>query len=453
MKKFAAFLFIFLFAFLPFGVFAEEGEEPSYVVNKNKNPMTITLWGADEYTYAFELTKEFQELTSDFIQGEEVYDEGSEEYYDTSVAGRKCFSLTAQKAGFYAVIYDNDDSVVEKCEIRKADEDKTEGLFKEKIEILDESNLVCGTVFKMKESEKQYVFIDETNEGSYSLKYAYLGNKIVSAQTAGPLVYDYDTYLAEGYEGDESFPVIEMYPNVNLEFSSGERVKISSFVQTKDLRTSGTIDAEIPVFDEKFPIKVSYIKAEDFAISLSLPDGFSPSCVISYDGIISDYTYPEYVMMKTADGEELKAKRNDSFVLSNGRSYDLWTEYSTEEEGVLTNTVQFYYTLNGISENEIEVTPHCKSIKDTCKDVLRNTKRDMKLGAKILKGEAEDRTTRDGIFNIVSFPHQIVRAIRYYNLFGRYLDGTAILLASVSPLILLTAVVILIVKIKKAKKK
>lgn len=454
MKKAFVLLFVFLFALMPLTAFAENGEEPSYVENKGKNPMTITLWSCDEYTYAFELTTEFQSLTSDYIQGEEVYDEGSEEFIDTSVIGRKCFGITAEKAGYYGIVFENPDSVVETCSVHKADDDNFEGIFKDRIEIIDENNFFYGIVFNMKANEKEYAFIDEIANGNYSVKYVYFGDKIVSAETDGPLVYEYDTYSAEGYEGDECFPVTEMYPNVNIKFSSGKTAKICTMVQTRDTKTSGTVDAEIPVFDEKFPIKVSYIKAEDLVTSISLPDGFEPNCVISYDGVVSDYTYPDYILVKPKNGEAFKAQRNDHMVLSNGRSYDLWTEYYIEEEGVLTNEISFSYSLNGISENEIKVTPETKSVFVTFKEVLKNSKANIKIGIKILKGKAGDWTKEDGYRFITSYPTQMKNAVKYYAFFGEYFSAAVMFLIAVLPLILLAVLIIIILlKVKKKRKK
>lgn len=452
MKKFASFLFVVLFAVFSLNAFAVDGEEPSYIENKDKNPMTITLWSTDEYTYAFDLTEEFQTVKSSYVQGEEVYNEASEETDDTSVTGRKCFGLNAEKGGYYAVVYEGPVSIVSNTEVRKAEDDKTEGLFKEKAEIFNEKNYTCGIIFKMKANEKEYVLADETAEGEYSVKYIYLGEKILSAECAGPLIYEYDTCNAEAYENDKPIPVVEMYPFVNVQFSSGEAVIIQPFVQAKNAEPEKDASAEITVFGEKYPVTISFVKMADMVKEIALPDGFKPACTINFDGVITNYKYPEYVAVKLTNGETIKAKRNESVVLPNGRSYDLWAEYDTAEEGVLTNNVSFKYCLNGMDEKEIAVKPNIFPLKDTFKDILKKSKADMKFGIKILKGEGEDYTKKDGFSFLASYPRQIINGVKCYALFGEYLNAALIALIGIAPLLLI-AVIIIISAVSKKKRK
>ncbi|MCQ2472041.1 MAG: hypothetical protein MJ147_08400 [Clostridia bacterium] len=452
MKKFAAVWFVFLFAIFSLNAFAVDGEVPSYIENKDKNPLTITLWNTDEYTFAFDLTEDFQTVKSSYVQGEQVYNEETEETDDTSVTGRKCFSLTAEKGGYYAVVFESPVSIVTKAEVRKADDDKIEGLFKEQIEILNEKNNYCGIVVKMKANEKEYVLADETTEGEYSAKYIYLGEKVVSAECAGPLVFDFDTSNADAYEGDKAIPVVEMYPLVNVKFSTGETVKIQPFVQAKNAESQKDVSAEIEFFGEKYPVTISFVEMADMVKEIALPDGFKPACTVNFDGTMTDFKYPEYVAVKLTSGETIKAKRDESVVLPNGRSYNLWAEYGIAEEGVLTDKLSFTYALNGLSENKIEVTPDRQSVKDTFKGILNKSKEDLKFGIKILKGESEDFTKKDGINRLVSCPKQIINGVKYYALFGDYLNATLIALIGIAPLLLIAAIIIIVAKSKKKHK-
>lgn len=452
MKKSLTFLISLLLFALPLCAFADGAE---YQVKQSGNkPVSVTLWGTEEYAFEFNLKEDYQSVTSAFIPGEEYYDEGSEESYDTSVPGKKCFGIEAKNGGYYALLYDDPHGAVFKSLAKKADDDPIEGLFKDKADVLNENNLICGIIFKMEPGETGFAFIDEQGEGEYRVKCIYLGDKILSAKAAGPLLYSRytDAYASVDYCDNTAFDVTEMYPHVELTFSEGRVLKISAFSRTKDLRTEGTVKANITVIDESFDIDVTYITADKLAKGLCMPKGFAPACTITYNGIIGNLQFPEYGLLTTPEGKEIRIQRGDSVILSNGRSYDFWAEYSTPEEGVLTDTVTFSYSLLGISENEINFTPACFPVKETLSAVISESKSDFKKAQKIISGEYCDYTKKEARFFALSFPRQIISAVKYYALFGKIPQAASVALFGLFPLLLPAAIIIALIVTARRKK-
>ncbi len=158
------------------------------------------------------------------------------------------------------------------------------------------------------------------------------------------------------------------------------------------------------------------------------------------------------VAVKLTSGETIKAKRDESVVLPNGRNYDLLANYDIGEDGTLNDKVYFAYSIAGVGDNKIEVTPDRQNIKDTFKGILNKSKEDMKFGIKILKGEGEDYTKKDVIIRLVSYPNQIINGVKYYALFGEYLNAVLIALIGIAPLLLIAAIIIVVAKSKKKRK-
>lgn len=452
MKKVFSILVLLVISVFPLSVFADDVESNN---NKADNPTTFTLWDYDTYYYSFGVTTEYKPVSSLYIEGKEYYDESSEEWYDSSVIGRHYFDITADEEGYYAVMFSDPQHVVSASRIQKDTDDTSEGVFKNTETILDDSGYECGIVFEMRQNESEYIFIDEGETGSYSIKYVYLGDSITSVNSAGPLVYGFDSYKAEAYTDDgKSVDVMEMYPHIDVTFSDGMTVKLMSFAQCTELGEKERVTVQVNVLDEKYDIDIVYIRPENLVSDVYLPDGFVPSCRVSYDGSLSDYIYPDYAVAVLNDGKKINIKRNDNVVLPNGRGYDFCIEYNTDEEGMLSKNAYFTYSLNGFFESKTAFVPDCESVSLTLKKVISESKSEMKFGKSILKGKAGDWTKQDGIYFLFSFPRQMINAIRYYFLFGEYLNGlTVMLIFAVPPVIIIVIAVAIIILNKKKHNK
>lgn len=409
-------------------------------------------WGMEDFVYSGEADEMGLEITSSYVQGEEYYDEEIGEYDDSTVIGQHSCSITADKAGYYALLWESDNNIISTVWVHRGDSDPDDGTYKDSEYIYDKENHICGVFFYMSEGEREYAAITEGAEGSYSIKLAYLG-KIENAESDDVLIRNTsDAYYDEEYAG------IVIYPYVNVSFSEGQICKIQSYAISESSINSQTLEADVKITGESFHISVSLTDAEKLIESISFPEGFTPSCIERWNGTVYNEIQPDYMIVTLTDGQVIKLKNMEELILQNGRSYTACWNYDIgNEDGEIMTKMSFEADVIGETQKELVFRPKADSIKNTLADISKQYKRNAEFGWNLLTGKKsyEDYSKRDGIRYIFSIFRMMTRACEYYKTmeinYIAFTLLTAVLFAS--PILIIALPIIMIILIKKSKKK
>lgn len=452
MKKIISVLFAFLLMLTPLTVFADFEEDASYKIEKKDDGTYITVWGLETYKLYSDLSEEKIKVKSDFVQGEIIADDFLDEI-DTSVAGRKAFGIKAEKAGYYAVVYNSKDDIELGCSVRESLNKDIEGIFKDDIQFYDGIR-VGGNIFKMAEGESEYVTVTEYGSGEYEIGFTYLGEKITGVKSGGALIYPYGPEAYDAADMNEGAKGVDLYPNILLTFSLGKTLKTSNFSHTDcDAEYDKPLKAQTEILGEKYDFDVTLIKAESLVKNISLPPDFAPSFTLSFDGCIYNQKFPEYFAVEFADGTKKNIGSGDWVTLSNGKNYQVRAEYECNYgDGENQSEYPFVYTFDGLVYGETPVKPDCEKLSKTLSDIIEKSRNDLFFGIRIFKDGGEDLTKADAVRYMLSFPKTVTDGCRYYFNFSHIFDGIALLLIAFSPLILIVLLVLAVIFIKRAKK-